>query len=141
MLEKQEVFTQGEVEEMSKNAHKEFDRAMIAQEYTPQRDADGNIVNDEQGDVVFVRTDKDALQKVSGAMAMILSHYAQEAAHWVMSNDLNGTSLEGELSLKLTLNGVTRAGKIDMGAYHEVEPEDRIPDVDVSGISVSAQYQ
>ena len=103
--------TQGEVEEQCQFAGSDFERTVRALCYTPKRDKAGQMIKDGEGQVLFVRSDKSTLDRATGALTRVLDSALFEMRNFVRNNDPDGHMLCGEVVVKVTLKGETRAAK------------------------------
>ena len=104
-------FTQQEVEEQTRFASGDFQRIVRTLCFAPKRDKAGQLVKNGEGQIVFVRSDKSTLDIATGALTSVLDSTLFEMRKFVRANDPDGHALCGEVVVKVTLKGETRAAK------------------------------
>ena len=104
-------FTQQEIKEQTRFDRSDFKRLLTAMCFTPKRDKAGQIVKNGEGEFIFVRSDKSTLDLAMGALTGVLDSTLFEMRNFVRDNDPDGHTLCGEVVVKVTLKGETRAAK------------------------------
>ena len=119
MPEKQEAFTEDEMKEMHNGARNNFEQVVLPFKYMIRNDAAGVAEKDENGRILFFKTDKDALEIGSCAIHIIIHNALSEMYEWFIENAPDENRLTGELIVELTLGDQTRSGKFTIAALSQ----------------------